>query len=638
MSNMSVSVTLRLQDDFTRPVRNLLQIFQQLTRAAQDFNRATAGSAMSTQLNRLQGQVRGLAGEVRNLANQFSNLGRSITGAGAGQSFAQRQISDMRTLISLQQQAIANNTRLAAAPPGPAVPRLPGLTPPGSPGSIFGRRGFNPNASVVDRMQYRGVNLVEQTLATGVLDFDRVRTQLRILSVPRPDPENPNQMLPPVLTPENLAQAEVLARGYSTVFRVLSPAHILDTFRELATQFEHIQDAFALLPHMLNVQEWHVLMGDNVEQARDGMLRLLRAIGLSGRLINNAGRLSIVDPNDPNSPIQAAEFLDIYLRARMVGGRDVSADQVFQVMKYLKASGQSLDLSALLTTFVGMADLRGNTFGTQLNMLITQLTGTATQAAQRAMVEYGLGTITHPEGSGPHSFQGVDEAMMRANPYAWFGRHVMGPQGMLRRAGLDPNTASMAEIATLVRRITSNRSAENMFMTIIGQWREWQGQTIVGNRINLTPEARDAHARGMLWHGLVSARSQMMNALGTIADAFAFILLPPIQLVASGLQNLAALVSPQTGNRWASTGLVAGGLLGGFWLLRSLARGLGTIPRILLGGGLGLAFGGISEALMGALLLRGMGTAVTSAMTSTAATAAATVAGMTLGRRILAGL
>jgi hypothetical protein len=77
--------------------------------------------------------------------------------------------------------------------------------------------------------------------------------------------------------------------------------------------FENIQDAFTLLPDLLNVQQWHVLMGDTVPQAREGMLRLMRAIGLSGRLVNNNGRLALSDPNDPNSTIAASEFLDTYL-------------------------------------------------------------------------------------------------------------------------------------------------------------------------------------------------------------------------------------------------------------------------------------------------------------------------------------
>jgi hypothetical protein len=61
----------------------------------------------------------------------------------------------------------------------------------------------------------------------------------------------------------------------------------------------------------------------------------------------------------------------------------------------------------------------------------------------------------------------------------------------------------------------------------------------------------------------------------------------------------------------------------------------------MLAGGLMGAFGGVGEALMGALLLRSLGGATAGALGALgtgAAGAAATMAGMSLGRRILAGL
>jgi hypothetical protein len=288
MSNMSVSVTLRLQDQFTGPVRALLQQFQQLTRAAQDFNRAAGGAGSNTPYGLMQSLVRGLTGEVRNLIGQVNQLGRSMAAPTSG-TFAQRQISDMQRLLGLQQQAISNNARMAAGPAGPAGPRVPG-GPPSS--GFWGRRGFNPNASLMDRAQYRGVNLAEQTLATGALDFDRARTQLEILGLPA----------------EVRARAELAAREYSTIFRSLSPGHILETFREIVTQFQSAEEAFQLLPELLRIQDWQVLGGDSIERARDGMLRLVRAMGLSGRLIGPEGNLSLGE---------SQAFLDAFLRARI---------------------------------------------------------------------------------------------------------------------------------------------------------------------------------------------------------------------------------------------------------------------------------------------------------------------------------
>lgn len=103
--NMSVSVRLRLQDDFTRPVRNLLRTFNRLTRAAQDFNRSLGGAGSSNHFSRLQGQLmaarsklqdvmgsvaenfKGLLPHLETVSTQFGKIARLIDPA-IGNPFA----------------------------------------------------------------------------------------------------------------------------------------------------------------------------------------------------------------------------------------------------------------------------------------------------------------------------------------------------------------------------------------------------------------------------------------------------------------------------------------------------------------------------------------------------------------------
>jgi hypothetical protein len=551
-------------------------------------------------------------------------------------SFAQRQIADMRTLIGLQQQAIANNTRMIAGPAGPSGLRTTGGS---GAGGFWGRRGFSPNASLADRFQHRFVGAGERSLIEGALDLDRVRTQLQILATPRPDPNDPTRTLPGVITPKLVAEAETFATELSRTFRVLNRAHILDTFREIVTQFEHAEDAARLLPHLLNMQEWNVLMGDNLQQARQGTLEMLRAIGLSGRLVNNAGRISIVDPNDPNSPIEAAAFIETFMRARMIGGRDVSASQVFQLMKYLKASGQSLDVSSLLTAFIAMPDIRGSTFGNQLNMMIRTITGGGTQASLQAMARIGLGTITDRTASGPHGFQLVDEELLRANPFTWFERHVTGPQGFLGRAGIDinnPNT-TMAQIQTAMRQaFGSNQSAFNMALMIVGQYREWLAQVRNALRLNLSPEVRQASAAGSGWFQLQAAGSALQDVLGAIIENFK-VLNPVLESVTDGMKNIAKWIDPRTGSPLASLGILGGAAGLAFLGIRSMFRGMGPWGRTLLGGGAGFLLtglmggSGIVNALTGALFGRQLGGSGVAAV----AGAAGAAAGLTWGGRFV---
>ena len=613
--NMAVSVTLRLQDQFTGPVRALMQQMQGLTRAAQEFNRALGGTGSNTTFGRIQSQARALTNDVRQLTNQFQQLSRSM-GAQSGGGFAGGQVANMRQLLQLQQQALANQNRLAGG--GGAR----GPTPAGSSrwgGGFWGNRsGFSPNASLVDRAQHRAVGLGERSLVEGFFDLDRPRTQLEMLTRARPGHQA-------VLTREDLGAAEAAAAELSTTFRSLSRGHILETFRELVPMFNRVDDAFALLPEMLRIQDWQVLQGDTAEKAREGMLSLLRAVGLSGRLIGPDGRLKLDE---------ASGFMDSYLRARMIGGRDITPDQVFQFMKYAKATGQSLSPDALLEAFIAMPDIRGSSFGNQLNMLVRQMTGRATQAAQSAMEAAGLGRITERTQSGGHGFAPVDEELLRSDPSEWFKKHIVGATGVLRRMGIDPMRANSAQIATGLSRFFSNQSAENIANMIVNQQTEWRNQVLNALGIDLSELARRQHTAGSGWHQLQAGRSGLQDVLGAVGENFKRLLNPALEAATDGLKKLARWIDPTTGSPLLSTGVLAGGGIAAFMMARNILRMMGPVPRMLIGGGLGYMLGGPTEALMGALIGRGMGAAAGGSAAG-AAGAAGAVAGAAFGGRFL---
>jgi hypothetical protein len=220
MTNMNVSVTLRFIDQFTSNVRSFQQQLQGLTRGIEQINRVAGGVGSSSPFGRMQGQIRGLSSEVRSLAGQFSQLGRAMS-APSGGAFGQRQIADMRQMIQLQQQIIANNNRMMAGPGGPRGPRAPGS------GAVLGRPGFNPNASLIDRAQFGAVNLGQRSLIEGAIDLDLARTQLRMLAMPRRDPNGSNTLLPGTIRPEIVAQIEREAVDLMQQFRALNCVHVL---------------------------------------------------------------------------------------------------------------------------------------------------------------------------------------------------------------------------------------------------------------------------------------------------------------------------------------------------------------------------------------------------------------------------
>jgi len=178
-SNMRVSLTLTLVDQFTQHGRAVRDTLNSIKQSAEGLQRAFAGgSSMGRAFTSMQSQARALGQELRSLNTQFSQLG-STMGRGSGGSFAQRQVSDLRQVLQLQQQVIANQGRMVAGPGGGG--RFGGGGGGFAGGGFLGRSGFSPNASIQDRLQYRGVNLAERSVAEGTLDLDRVRTRFSML-------------------------------------------------------------------------------------------------------------------------------------------------------------------------------------------------------------------------------------------------------------------------------------------------------------------------------------------------------------------------------------------------------------------------------------------------------------------------
>ena len=476
--NMNVSVTLRLQDQFTQPVRGLMQTMQELTRRAQEFGRALGGTGSTNTFGRLQTQVRSINNDVKQLASSFQQLGRA-TGASSGGAFGQSQISGMRQMIQLQQQIIANNGRMAASNRMASVPGPPGTPTGPRGGGIFGRSGFNPNASIPDRLQYGAVNEAQRSLIEGALGLDRSRTQLGMLGLSEADQ----------------AEAERFASEFSQVFRALNRAHILESVREIIPQFKTTAEAFQFTPELLRIQDWLVLNGSTVAQARGGMLKLTRAVALSSRLTGPEGNLTLEE---------SQKFLEAYLRGAIIGGADVTPDQAFQLVKYMKSIGQTIDVDEMLRMFISMPDVGASTMGNQTQQFIRQLTGRATKEAMAAQQRAGLitGGMQENTAGGPRKFvhqSTIDEELLTRSPMEWVAKHIIGPGGFLSRSGIDPMSSdpgNAARIRATLRPLFSNASADDWINRIVNQIQEIRNQYEIAKRLDTSEEQRQRLGRG----------------------------------------------------------------------------------------------------------------------------------------------
>jgi hypothetical protein len=364
-----------------------------------------------------------------------------------------------------------------------------------------------------------------------------------------------------------------------------------------------------------------------------GMLDLLKAVGMTGRL---------TDPEGNFTEAETAAVLDAYMRAREIGGVDINPQGFRQLIKYMKATAQTLNTSAILEAAILAPDVGFSTFGNQAQMLVRAFSGErATKMALEAQARWGLRTAVidpnHPE--GPNRLRPgalVDSVLMRENPSEWVRRHILGPNGVLQRMGINPATASPAAIADALAPLNSNMSAENvmlMFVQMQGELRNQMERALRLNRGRPMWERGqlDEAAEGSLWRGLQQARARIVDTMQSIGDNFANFGLPPINRFADLLQTVSDLTNPRTGNPAAAMGVLAGGVAGAFLLARGVLGRMGPWSRTLVGGGAGLLLGGgVGEAMMGAMIGRGFGASASG--TAAVATAAAGAAGAVAGR------
>lgn len=571
---MNVSITLNLQDQFSSKIQGVINHLNQLKAAAQSVQQAFSANSLAGGFASMNRQVQSLQAGLRQLQNQITATNRSLQ-APAGGAFGQQQLGAMRQMLQMQQQMIANQNRLNQA-------QARGNGGGNAGNGWLGRNGFSPNASLIDRAQYRGVNMAERSLTEGALGFDRARTALTLKNL-------------------DSDMAERKAGAYAREYKELSKANILDTMGEILTQFGTDAQGMQMVPHLLKLQRASMIGGETREQARKGMLEIVRGVGLTGRLTDNEGNFD---------EAKTSAILNAYTRAKMIGGADVNSSQFFQAIKYAKTSAQALNDDALLEMFIAMPDLRGSTYGNQLNMLIRQVTGSATKEAKAAQFKAGLlssGGIVAAHEDGPNKFKGgptVDQELLRENPNEWVKKYVM--EGYLRdKLGYKltgENAITPAQIAKELRPLFSNASAENIVNMIINQRQEWQNQIKRATELRIDDASfMSGLSKQSLHMQLEIFKAQSENLFGTIAENFKGVLLPPMHAFSYAMQKISAWIDPKSGNDGMRNAIMAGGTLAAMGVLRG-AIGGNPLARALIGGGMGLGVGGIEYGIMGALM------------------------------------
>src|SRR5436853_200503 len=134
VSNMNVSITLRLNDHLSRTIKAPIVALRELQKVAQDVSKAFNNNSPNG-FAKMQGQARALVGDLRGVNQALQRTKSAMAGGTGGNLIGRGQLASMREMLRLQQQMITNQNRLYSMPAGGGGSRG---------GGLLGRAGFSP--------------------------------------------------------------------------------------------------------------------------------------------------------------------------------------------------------------------------------------------------------------------------------------------------------------------------------------------------------------------------------------------------------------------------------------------------------------------------------------------------------------
>lgn len=317
-------------------------------------------------------------------------------------------------------------------------------------------------------------------------------------------------------------------------------------------------------------------------------------------------------------PDRFRNFLDSYVKAAQVEGRQISGSDYLSYYRRAKMAGAGLSDEFIATTApTMMQESGGATAGTMLSTAYQQMIGNRiTKKARSAQ-----------QGAGLRDKKGqlLDRELFIADPFAWSEKHLVPA---LQKQGVDINDP--VKTSNALSPLFSERNAAEFFAKQVNQRDQVlrnkklyggaagleagdsagkqdpfvAGQGLTGSLANLT-----AALTGPMMPAAISTLNGLSGGLNALATALANN--PAISKIAGlGVVGAAGVVG--TG---AAVGAIRGALPGGAGLLGGTLTGVGgSLPLLARGAGAaGLAYGAYGVATTGAAVLGGIGNAASGA-------------------------
>lgn len=332
------------------------------------------------------------------------------------------------------------------------------------------------------------------------------------------------------------------AARFSSQFKSFTRGEVEESLSELLPVVRGDNKALrSVTEQIIRLSELQVAFGTKADSALDQAFLFAKAGESAGRFTDEDGNvdLSSID-----------QYFDLLRKGIIEFGREIDANLVRALTKTLRTSRYGLDERGFLTALL-LAEEEGRTAGVGVNQVIKQLSGERIQKRQLAQLrEYGLvgsrEVVTGTEGGEPVteivSTGTVDEDKLRQNFVGWIIDNILP---VLDREGFD--SSSPTDVARFAGGVTSDRTATAALVAGILRAQEITKSVDRALTNDTSPERIDSVIDSSLLVSLAEVSGQFANVLGEVTRSMESSLIPVLDLVSSGLNNLANFLSGPDG-------------------------------------------------------------------------------------------
>lgn len=333
------------------------------------------------------------------------------------------------------------------------------------------------------------------------------------------------------------SQADKLSRKYR-----LSKSQIYEVMKEASLSMPSTDAAIAVSEEMARA----FLVLANMSDAENAIGGL--------RAFNKA-----MDNIEKVKPEEYGFYLENFMKAQQVAGKDIDPDAFAQALKFARSSGKVYGdsfLSQWLPFLI--AETGGSDAGGQIRAAFDQfIVGRASKKAMKAQEKYG---VRGADGQ----LVGGDKAFTE-NPIKWVHDYLI-PQ--LTKSGVDMTDETA--VAKVLGEITNNRLSSDLLSRIVFSFEQYQ--RLVEERL---PKASGLDAADDVQKDNPFAAWQgFKDSLKNLSDA-----MMPMEQISSGLNTFADTINRfqqaiRDGNPAVSKGLAAAGIAGGAFATWKVASGI----------------------------------------------------------------